>query len=805
LVDFAPELILADYTLPSFDGCSALRIAKEKCPDVPFIFVSGTIGEDFAIESLKSGATDYIIKDRLSRLAPAVHRALSEVGEKIEYRKAEKALKESELRFRSVVQSANDAIILMDGRCIIFSWNTGAQAMFGYMEKEVIGKSISHIIPERYKKDHIKKIECASLAGKPGINRKRIESYGLRKGGIEFPVDISMATWKTEEGTFYSAIIRDITERVQAEKEKDRLLKAIDNSNDGIIISDEKDRYIYLNEAYAKIYGYSEEELIGETWRKLVPSELIDATGLELERTIHNKKIGMLSGEFPGVRKDGTIIPTEVRGTGLWDENGIYQGHICIVRDIAERKRAEEKLRLFRSLTDQSNDAIFVSDPETGRILDANDKACANLGYKREELFNMRVMDFEVNLPDQFSWQEHVKEVQGRGHLILEGGHRRKDGTIFPIEVNVSFIVLEKISYILAVVRDITERKQAEEALRESEERLHQAVGVSQIGIFDHDHRTGTIYWSPEQRHIYGWSPEEPVTLPAFLKHVHPDDRERIVEAVRRAHDPAGNGTFDVEHRIVDRNGAIHWLSTRSRTHFEGEGSSCHPVRTVGASADLTERKRAEEKIEASLKEKETLLREIHHRVKNNMQIVSSLLGLQAESIKEEKYLEMFRDSRNRIMSMYIIHEKLYRSRDLEKIEFNEYIRDLANGLLQSHGVEAGKVELNINVGDTSLGIDFAIPCGLIINELITNSLKYAFPDGREGKISILLHPLDKNMFELAVSDNGVGFPGGVDFRKTESLGLRLVTILAENQLHGQIDLNRTGGTEFRIKFKGVK
>ncbi|MCZ7384545.1 MAG: PAS domain S-box protein [Candidatus Methanoperedens sp.] len=681
LVDFAPELILADYTLPSFDGCSALRIAKEKCPDVPFIFVSGTIGEDFAIESLKSGATDYILKDRLSRLAPAVHRALSEVGEKIEYRKAEKALKESELRFRSVVQSANDAIILMDGRCVIFSWNTGAQAMFGYMEKEVIGKSISHIIPERYKKDHMKKIECASLAGKPGINGKRIESYGLRKGGIEFPVDISMATWKTEEGNFYSAIIRDITEREQA----------------------------------------------------------------------------------------------------------------------------EEKLRLFRSLIDQSNDAIFVSDPETGRILDANDKACINLGYKREEFFNMRVMDFEVNLPDQFSWKEHVGKVQSRRHLILEGLHRRKDGTIFPVEVNVSFIVLEKIDYMLAVVRDITERKQAEAAIQEREERLHQAVGVSQIGIFDHDHRTDTIYWSPEQRHIYGWGPEEPVTLPEFLNHVYPEDRERIAEAVRRAHDPSGDGSFDVEHRIIDRNGAIHWLSTRSRTHFEGEGSSCHPVRTVGASADITERKRAEENIEASLKEKETLLREIHHRVKNNMQIVSSLLGLQAESIKEEKYLEMFKDSRNRIMSMYIIHEKLYRSKDLEKIEFNEYIRDLANGLLQSHGVEAGKVELNINVGDTSLGIDFAIPCGLIINELITNSLKYAFPDGRNGKISISLHPFNKNMFELVVSDNGVGFPSDVDFRKTESLGLRLVTILAENQLHGQIDLNRSGGTEFTIKFKGVK
>jgi PAS domain S-box-containing protein len=674
LVDFAPELILADYTLPSFDGCSALRIAKEKCPDVPFIFVSGTIGEDFAIESLKSGATDYILKDRLSRLAPAVHRALSEVKEKIEYRKAEKALKESELRFRSVVQSANDAIILMDGKCIIFSWNTGAQAMFGYMEKEVIGKSISHIIPERYKKDHMKKIACASLAAKPGINGKRIESYGLRKGGIEFPVDISMATWKTDEGTFYSAIIRDITEREQAEKEKDRLLKAIDNSNDGIIISDEKDRYVYLNEAYAKIYGYPEEELIGETWRKLTTPELIPPTELELDRTVHNKNIGMFSGEVPGVRKDGTIIPIEVRGTGLWDENGSYEGHICIVRDITERKRAEEELLKFKLGIERLDEVVFITNID-GTIIYANPAFEKIYGYNREETLGKtpRIIKSGLLLSEAYKpfWDTLLAKKVVNGELV----NKTKDGRLLNI-----------------------------------------------------------------------------------------------------------GGSANP---ILDNNGNI--------------------IGFLAIQRDITERKRAEEKIEASLKEKETLLREIHHRVKNNMQIVSSLLGLQAESIKEKKYLEMFRDSRNRIMSMYIIHEKLYRSRDLEKIEFNEYIRDLANGLLQSHGVEAGKVGLNINVGDTSLGIDFAIPCGLIINELITNSLKYAFPDGRDGKISIILHPLGKKMFELVVSDNGIGIPGGVDFRKTESLGLRLVTILAENQLHGQIDLNRTGGTEFKIKFKGVK
>ncbi|VVB51559.1 Methyl sulfide methyltransferase-associated sensor [uncultured archaeon] len=215
LFDFEPDLILADYTLPAFDGSSALRMVKEKNPDVPFIFVSGTIGEDFAIESLKSGATDYVLKDRLSRLVPAVDRALSEAKEKIEYRKARKALEESELRFRSVVESANDAIILTDGKNDIISWNNGAATIFGYLEEEVLGKSLQHIMP--WQDENEKKMLYSALSDKSGIIGKTIETYGLRKDDSKIPLEISIATWNTGDQTFYSVIMRDITERKKAE------------------------------------------------------------------------------------------------------------------------------------------------------------------------------------------------------------------------------------------------------------------------------------------------------------------------------------------------------------------------------------------------------------------------------------------------------------------------------------------------------------------------------------------------------------------------------------------------------------
>lgn len=219
------------------------------------------------------------------------------------------------------------------------------------------------------------------------------------------------------------------------------------------------------------------------------------------------------------------------------------------------------------------------------------------------------------------------------------------------------------------------------------------------------------------------------------------------------------------------------------------------------ADKEITERKRMEENIIKSLQDKEVLLKEIHHRVKNNMQIISSLLGLASGTIKEKKYIELFRDSQNRINSMSLIHEKLYRSENLTKIDFNEYIRDLANVLFQSRGV-TGKIELTLNIEKISIGIDHAIPCGLIINELITNSIKYAFPDDRKGEIKVSLRLNDENMIELVVSDNGVGIPEDVDFRNSESLGLRLVTKLAEDQLHGKIDIDRSNGTEFKIKFE---
>ncbi|HEY9897276.1 MAG TPA: histidine kinase dimerization/phosphoacceptor domain -containing protein [Candidatus Sericytochromatia bacterium] len=222
---------------------------------------------------------------------------------------------------------------------------------------------------------------------------------------------------------------------------------------------------------------------------------------------------------------------------------------------------------------------------------------------------------------------------------------------------------------------------------------------------------------------------------------------------------------------------------------------------------ELKERRRTEEQLKQSLKEKEVLLKEIHHRVKNNLQVISSVLRLQSDYIKDDRVLALFKDSQNRIRSMALIHEKLHQSNNLLKINFDAYIRDLADTLLRSYTANSQAATLTTEAIDVWLNIDTAIPCGLIINELVSNALKHAFPTPKlENQIFIKLSPLADNRYTLTVQDNGIGFPSDVDFRNTESLGLELVCIFTE-QLEGEIECCQTNGagTTFTIKFSELE
>lgn len=339
-----------------------------------------------------------------------------------------------------------------------------------------------------------------------------------------------------------------------------------------------------------------------------------------------------------------------------------------------------------------------------------------------------------------------------------------------------------------------------EKRIQEAQEKYRNLFDSANDAIILTDPDNTVTSWNKSAERIFGWTETEILGkkfLPmSFDQKLQPDSEQIIRNAI------SGGTVTGIETLLKRKDGkeidVSMTLSPLRDTNQEVIGLS-------GIFRDITEKKQAQEQIENSLKEKEVLLREIHHRVKNNMQIISSLLRLQSGYIKEKKYIDMYKDSQNRITTMSLIHEKLYQSKDLSRIDLGGYIKELVEGLFISYNINPGKITMNINVDNVSMGINSAIPCGLIINELISNSLKYAFPDGRPGEIRISLRSTGNSNFELIVGDNGVGLPIDMDLKNTESWGMRMVAILIENQLHGKFTINRDKRTEYHIIFKEVK
>ncbi len=219
---------------------------------------------------------------------------------------------------------------------------------------------------------------------------------------------------------------------------------------------------------------------------------------------------------------------------------------------------------------------------------------------------------------------------------------------------------------------------------------------------------------------------------------------------------------------------------------------------------DITERKKSERQMRDSLKEKEVLLQEIHHRVKNNLQVIISLLNLQSRYVKDPNIIQMFQECQNRVNSIAIIHEKIYHSKDLSRIKLKEYIEDLANDLFMSYNINTGKVSLKLDIDDIALGIDTSIPCGLIINELIANSLKYAFSENKPSEVKIEIHRMSSGEIELTFSDNGIGLSDTTDFKNSPGFGFRMIMDLVEFKLMGEIKKIQGKGTKFQIRFKEI-
>jgi PAS domain S-box-containing protein len=367
------------------------------------------------------------------------------------------------------------------------------------------------------------------------------------------------------------------------------------------------------------------------------------------------------------------------------------------------------------------------------------------------------------------------------------------------LSLNFSSIQSKGEKYLLVFTQDISLRKQSEDQLINLSKRLQLATSSANLGVWDWNVRDNTMIWDDRMFELYGITRETfSGNIYAWMNGLHPDDKETTIAECQAA--LTENKVFDTVFRVLHPDRTVKYLKATGLVLRDADGTA---VRMIGVNADITERKMSEEKITASLQEKEVLLKEIHHRVKNNLQIITSLLRLQANYVKGEEVEEIFRECQYRVAAMADVHSMLYKSQDFAAIDFGNYVRETAGKLRCAYGINSAVIFPVIHIEDVMLPIDTAIPCGLLINELLTNSLKYAFPGGMKGEVTIEMQRSADGV-RLLFADNGVGFPTEVDFSKAETFGLKLVHMLVK-QLDGSIERFSDNGTRYEIMFNLAK
>jgi PAS domain S-box-containing protein len=733
------------------------------------------------------------------------------------HKQAEEALQYSEELFRTISASAQDGIIMIDNVGKISYWNKAAKKLFGYTEQEAIGKN-AHLLlgPEKYLEAYKKGFSKFKKTGKGPVIGKALEISAIKKDGMEFPIELSVSAVKVQDKWNSIGIVRDITARKKAEGElkkyrdhleelvKERTAKlsesegkyrALYESNlDGIIFVDMEGNIRDANKSILDMLGYSREEILELSYQKLTPPEWAEFDEIALKKLIKKGYIEEYEKEY--IRKNGTKVPISLNTWIIKDDKGKPAGMWGIIRDITERKRGIETLReneiRFRSVFESKMLGTLFWDVN-GDITDANDAFLQLVGYTRDEVLSGKVRWRDMTPPEYKDRDDKaLEEIAATGVMIpIEKEYIRKDGSLVPILLGAASLPGSKLNGV-AFVLDITERKRAEEKLKESAAYLD-IMGDAMMVL---DSQAKVIKINEVFSNLWGFTPDEVRGKPVFGMFA----KEELPKHQREMEHAAKEGGVRLFETIALTKDKKKINVSVSGTVLKDEKGKL--LNFIALFRDITVRKQAEEQIKASLREKEVLLQEVHHRVKNNMQIISSLLRLQSRKIKGKRALQAFESSCNRVKSMVLIHERLYQSRDFARVDFAEYVHGLTNHLFSLYKIGPETVKLDINIKDIFLDLNTAIPCGLIVNELVSNSLKHAFPDGRTGRVKIVMKSLNKNEVELNASDNGIGIPDEVDFRDTKSLGLHLVSILAEDQLRGKIKLDKTKGTRFKIQFK---
>ncbi|WP_269850991.1 PAS domain-containing sensor histidine kinase [Methanosarcina horonobensis] len=638
--------------------------------------------------------------------------------------------------------------------------------------------------------------------------------------------------------------VQDVTDLKQMEKalreSEEKYRNIVETANEGIFLMDAEFKLTYANKRTAELMRYTHEEIIGRPVMDFICEESKPAA----ERNLEKRRYGISEiYELKLMCKDGSPFWAFISAKPLFNKDGDFKGSLCMFTDVTKRKEAETKLK--ETLDNLENlvkvrtkelEIAFNSLKESERGL-AEAQQMAHIGnwnwdivnnnlFWSDELyriFGLKPEEFEMTYdlfltyvhPDDRDYvnsafkkvlNEETFNINYR--IILADGSERTvhaktevifDGSNVPIRMR-------------GTVQDVTERKIAEEKLRESEEKYRNIVETANEGIFLMDAEFKITYANRRTIELMGYTHEETIGSPVmdFICEESRPIAERSLEKRR-----CGIGE-SYELKLMCKDGSPFWALINAKPFFNKDGNFAGSLCMY---TDITKRKEAEEAL-ANIENARK--KEIHHRIKNNLQVISSLLDLQAEKfkdredIKDSEVLEAFRESQDRVISMALIHEELHRNEGLEKLNFSQYINELADNLFLTYRLGNDGTRFSKDIEENIFfDMDTSVPLGIIINELISNSLKYAFQGRYHGEIRVKLHGEEDREYEiedreiedrnstayvLSVSDNGIGIPKELDIGNPESLGLQLVTSLVE-QLNGELELERNNGTEFIIRF----
>jgi len=743
--------------------------------------------------------------------------ALADVTEK---ERGKQELTESEERFRLLAESAVEGIVVSENT-IITDVSEQLVKIFGYDgRQEIIGKKLVDFIHPKDKDLVAQKMS--------ETNSDSYETRCIKKDGTQIIVKAKGRLLPYHGGFIRIAVISDITQEKENEKKitqsEERYRHLFENNLAAVFRSEVGGVLVDFNQALVEILGFTTIEEL----KKSRTHEFYFSSA-EREKYLSDlKKKGFLKNYQMRMRKkDGSEIWIMENVMLVKDSTTNIEYIEGTLIDITETKRIQEALQEreenYKSLIEHMPDGIFIHN-EKGEVIFANPAALKIVGISSlDELQNKNL--FSYVLPEHHDKIKARKAEMnaGKESPFIETKIRRPDGKTIEIETKTNRITYHGQPSVEVVLHDISLQRQLErehlrlqieeESNRElkreiaSHIRTRQRLNASQkytrllidssidmIFAYDQDGRITEFNSAAQKTFGYSFSEIQSKDMSVLY-----EDKERYAELKKRISEKEN---FFGEVKQIKKNGDTFpaFISTSLLKSDKGE-----IIGMMSISRDITHTKETEDQLKRSVHEKETLLKEIHHRVKNNLQVISSILKLQSAYVKDKKTLDLLSECRNRISSMAFIHATLYMTNDFANINFAEYVANLAGNLQQSYAGKDKKILLRLDIPKVFLHIDDAIPCGLIINELLSNSFKYAFAKKKKGAVGISVKVKKENII-LAIWDDGSGFPKTVDYRNTESLGLQLVISLVE-QLSGKMKMEskKDKGTKFIIAFRKSK